>query len=155
MILKRTTKELNTKQLVATYFLVKFISFGSSFFHISMAKVLATTNSEPGYLVLLIHWNGLQILTWVPTCLFVWFDSLRPINNLSVIKGQVFLDWTSTKLGLMFLLKDTTQWRRWGLNQRPLCLKSSTLPLCSLNKRLGLKVLQVQIQDFWKGVSYI
>ena len=41
--------------------------------------------------------------------LFVWFDSLRPINNLSVIKGRVFLVWTSTKLpvGLMFLLKDT------------------------------------------------
>ena len=40
------------------------------------------------------------------TWLFVWFDSLRPINNLSVIKGRVFLGWTSTKLGLMFLLKD-------------------------------------------------
>ena len=38
---------------------------------------------------------------------FVWFDSLRPINNRSVIKGQVFLGWTSTKLGLMFLLKNT------------------------------------------------
>ena len=36
---------------------------------------------------------------------FVWVDSLRPINNLSVIKGQVFLGWTSTELGLMFLLK--------------------------------------------------
>ena len=34
-------------------------------------------------------------------CLFVWFDSLRPINNLSVIKGQVFLGWTASKLGLM------------------------------------------------------
>ena len=43
---------------------------------------------------------------------FVWFDSLRPINNLSVIKGRAFLGWTSAKLGLMFLLKDTTQWRR-------------------------------------------
>ena len=31
--------------------------------------------------------------------LFVWFDSLRPINNLSVKQGQVFLGWTSTKLG--------------------------------------------------------
>ena len=29
------------------------------------------------------------------------FNSLRPINNLSVIKGRVFLGWTSTKLGLM------------------------------------------------------
>ena len=33
------------------------------------------------------------------------FDSLRPINNLSVIKGRAFLGWASTKLGLMFLLK--------------------------------------------------
>ena len=60
---------------------------------------------------------------------FVWFDSLRPINTLSVIKGRVFLGWTSTKLELMFLLKDTTQWRRWGSNPRPLGLESSTLPL--------------------------
>ena len=61
--------------------------------------------------------------------LFVLFNSLRPINNLSVIKGRVFLGWTSTKLGLMFLLKDTTQGRRWGSNPRPFGLESSTLPL--------------------------
>ena len=36
-------------------------------------------------------------------CLFVCFPSLRPINNLSVINGRVFLGWTSTKLGLMCL----------------------------------------------------
>ena len=58
---------------------------------------------------------------------------LRPINNLSVIKGRIFLGWTSTKIGLMFLLKDTTQWRRWGLNLRPFGLESNTLPLSSLN----------------------
>ena len=42
-------KELNTKQLVDTFWLkpwLKLISFGSNFFH--LAKVLATTNSEPG-----------------------------------------------------------------------------------------------------------
>ena len=43
-------KELNTKQLVDTNFWLKpwlkLISFGSNFFH--LAKVLATTNSEPG-----------------------------------------------------------------------------------------------------------
>ena len=27
--------------------------------------------------------------------LFVWFDSLCPINNLSVKQGRVFLGWTS------------------------------------------------------------
>ena len=32
-------------------------------------------------------------------CLFVRFDSVRPINNLSVKQGRVFLGWTSTKLG--------------------------------------------------------
>ena len=43
-------KEFNTKQLVDTTFLLKpwlkLISFGSNFFH--LAKVLATTNTEPG-----------------------------------------------------------------------------------------------------------
>ena len=43
-------KELNTKQLIDTTFWLKpwlkLISFGSNFSH--MAKVLATTNSEPG-----------------------------------------------------------------------------------------------------------
>ena len=32
-------------------------------------------------------------------CLVDWYDSLRPINNLSVKQGRVFLGWTSTKLG--------------------------------------------------------
>ena len=63
------------------------------------------------------------------TVCFGWFGSLLPINNISVLKGPVFLGWTSTKLGLMFLLKDTIQWRRWGSNPRPFCLESSTLPL--------------------------
>ena len=31
--------------------------------------------------------------------IFVWFDSLRHINNLSVKQELVFLGWTSTKLG--------------------------------------------------------
>ena len=44
-------------------------------------------------------------------------------------KGASLPGWTSTKLGLMFLLKDTTQWRRWGSNPRPLGLESNTLPL--------------------------
>ena len=61
--------------------------------------------------------------------LFVWYDSLCPIKTLSVIKGPVFRGWTSTKLGLMFLLKDKTQWCWWGSNPQPLSLESSTLPL--------------------------
>ena len=43
-------KELNTEQLLDTTFWLspwlKLISFGSNIFH--LAKVLATTNSEPG-----------------------------------------------------------------------------------------------------------
>ena len=35
------------------------------------------------------------------TVLFVWFDYLRPINNLSDIKEQDFLGWTSSMLVLM------------------------------------------------------
>ena len=84
--------------------------------------------------------------------LFVWFDSLRPINNLSVIKGRIFLGWTSTKLGLMFLLKDTTQWRRWGSNPRPFGLESSTLSLshCApyLIQRNNISIMQLS-NGFW------
>ena len=35
--------------------------------------------------------------------IFVWFDPLHPINNLSVKQGRVFLGWISTKLGKMCL----------------------------------------------------
>ena len=37
--------------------------------------------------------DAIQIDFW-----FVLFDSLRPINNLSVKQGRVFLGLTSTKL---------------------------------------------------------
>ena len=46
-------KELNTKQLVDTFWLklwLKLISFGSNFFH--LAKVFATINSEAGEVLL-------------------------------------------------------------------------------------------------------
>ena len=62
---------------------------------------------------------------------FVWFDSLPPINDLSVIKGRVFLDWTSSKLGLMFLCKDTKQSRQWVSNLLSQVKHSTTEPLCS------------------------
>ena len=94
---------------------------------------------------------------------FVWFDSLRPINNLSVIKGRVFLGWTTSKLGLMFLLKDTTQWRRWGSNLRPLGLGSSTLPLsyctpilCSNKTRHGEWLGSTeQLTGYINGASHL
>ena len=35
--------------------------------------------------------QGVTFLSEVKYCLFVSFDSLRPINNISVIKGRVFL----------------------------------------------------------------
>ena len=41
--------------------------------------------------------------------LFVCLNYLRPIINLSVIKGRVFQGFSSTKQGLMSLLKDITQ----------------------------------------------
>ena len=50
------------------------------------------------------YWNKVWVA--ILFCLFVWFDSLHPINNLSVIKGRVFLGWTSTKLGLLCLAQE-------------------------------------------------
>ena len=42
-----------------------------------------------------------RLLHKLTFCLFVFvcFDSLRPINNLSAKQGRVLLGWTSTKLG--------------------------------------------------------
>ena len=45
----------------------------------------------------------MRCLVKVHAFLFVWFDSLHPINNLSDIKGRVYLGWTSAKLGVMCL----------------------------------------------------
>ena len=91
------------------------------------------------YKTLVRYWKKMIIIV----CLFVWF--FHPINNLSVIKGRVFLGWTSTKLGIMFLLKDTTQWRRWGSNSaapQSRVKHSTTEPLRSKNDNYNLKVCQ-------------
>ena len=80
---------------------------------------------------------------------FVWFDSLCPISNLSVIKCRVLLGWTSTKLGLMFLLKDTKQWLRWGSNPRPLGLESSTLSDQPRHQLSWIIVFAVSIKKAW------
>ena len=87
------------------------------------------------HFVKMVFFNFFFYLVTSPSA-FIWFGSLGPINNLSVIKGRVFLGWISTKLGLMFLLKDTTQWRRWGSNLWPLGPETSALPLshCAPNK---------------------
>ena len=56
---------------------------------------------------------------------FVWFDSLRPINNISVKPG---LNQFKARINVS-CSRTTTQWRRWGSNSRTLGLESSTLPL--------------------------
>ena len=47
--------------------------------------------------------TGMFVRRNVPYLVFVWFDSLCPINNLSVKQGRIFLGLTSTKLGSMCL----------------------------------------------------
>ena len=39
-------------------------------------------------------------------CLFAWFNSLRPINNISVKQGRVFQGWTNTRQDKFVLFKD-------------------------------------------------
>ena len=60
---------------------------------------------------------------------FVWFDSLCPSQqSISyVVTGLPGLN--QYQATICVLLKDTTQWQRWGSNPRPLGLESSTLPL--------------------------
>ena len=60
------------------------------------------------------YYNDLVQAKFRTRVCFVWFDSLRPINNLSVLKGRVFLGWTSTKLGLMLQRSDAGEARTRG-----------------------------------------
>ena len=74
---------------------------------------------------------------------FVCFGSLRSINNLSVKKGCVFLGWTSTKLGLMFLLKDATPVRLEPAAPRSQVKHSTTEPLHSLGSVCAKVTLKI------------
>ena len=75
------------------------------------------------FLCILQIFSGILWLNYNRICLFVFFDFLCLINNLSVIKERVFLGWTSTKLGLTCLaqghnavtpvrLEPTASWSR-------------------------------------------
>ena len=74
--------------------------------------------------------SDLGLTSWRLCCLFVLFNSLRPINNLSVKQGRVFLGWTITKLGLMCLAQGhnaVTQVRLEPMTPR---LQSIEVELC-------------------------
>ena len=49
--------------------------------------------------------------------LFVWFDCLRPINNLSDIRDRSSCVEPVLSYDYCVLLKDTTQWHWWGSNR--------------------------------------
>ena len=87
-------------------------------------------------------------------CLFVWFDSLHPNNNLSVIKGQVFLGWTSTKLGLMCLAQGHNAVMLVRLDPRHFGLEASTLPLshCTPIKYwIAIINSKTEAMSLWQG----
>ena len=51
-----------------------------------------------GHGLALGHVKDMRGLEKVHAFLFVWLDSLNPVNLLSDIKGRVYLGWTSAKL---------------------------------------------------------
>ena len=76
-----------------------------------------TTQTGEKFAISVIHfWRKNMALYFMFFSCLIWFYTSHQQSENSVIKGRVFLGWTSTKLGLMFLLKDTTQWRKWGSN---------------------------------------
>ena len=109
----------------------------------------------------LVWLNSLWNFYWDIQCFnfvcLIWFFTSHQ-QSLSYI-GMIFLGWTSIEVGLMFLLKDTTQWRQWGLNQRPLGLESSTLPvepLCSLIVLIDpvITIPTLQTKIYWLSRKY-
>ena len=75
----------------------------TNYFDPNDSNTIPQTETDPHTTILTISFMDthakLHPQKWVSSfCLFVWFDSLRPINNLSVKQGRVFLGWTSNKL---------------------------------------------------------
>ena len=75
-------------------------------------------------------------------------ESVLDFYNFRVNHVQFYVDGNTAKLGLMFLLKDTTQWRRWGSNPRPFGIESSTLPLSSLKKYMTILIVVLGIPNW-------
>ena len=61
-------------------------------------------------------------------CLFVWFFTFQSTFFQLCRDRSSYVEAVLNK-DKCVLLKDTTQWRRWGSNPRSLVLESSTLPL--------------------------
>ena len=105
------------------------------------------------YTVTDVHYNYKQQRT-----LFILFNFLRPINNLSVIKGRVFLGWTSTKLGLMCLAQGHnagTPVRLEPAALRSRVTHSTTEPLYSLEDTIGLSKRQWRLNLFVFQIEWI
>ena len=79
----------------------------------------------------LYNWFTVPDFSTVKHILFVWFDSLRPINNLSVKQGRIFLGWTST-----MWLAQGQQRSDAGEALQSLIKHSTTEPLRSLCKHM-------------------
>ena len=60
-----------------------------------------------------------------------------PANIFSVMLGQVFLGWTSTKQGLISLAQGHNTCCRWGSNLQPFYLKSSNFSPLKLYKEIN------------------
>ena len=68
---------------------------------------------------------------------FIWFFTSQSTIFQLCWDGSSWVEPVLSK-DKCVLLKDKTQWRRWGSNLLPLGLESSTLPLCSLQASLCL-----------------
>ena len=92
-----------------------------------------------GHRLALGHVNDMRCLEKVHAFLFVRFDSLHHINNLSDIRRRVYLGWTSAKLGLMGLAQGHNVVTPVNPEPTALGLESSTLPLSHCTSKLQRK----------------
>ena len=102
-----------------------------------------------------VNYHFYPKLLCISSLLFVWFDSFRPINYLSVKQGRVFLGWTSTNYARInvFCSRTTMQWCRWGSNPQPLGQAlyhwATALPYFISLSNFILKFKQVHFTSWW------
>ena len=117
----------------------KELSHPKHMFKLMDKKIIATLRK-----LFLHHHTCIQYLF---ACWFCLFDLILyfPVNNLSVMSGQVFLGRTSTKLGLMCLAQGFACWVMFNDSLLPpvfvcVCVLFKTRPNSALDLRRGSKL---------------
>ena len=127
--------------------LLTFVTFSTDWFE--SIRIFITIYSILSCRMKKKDWKLWDIYMYI----LVWFDSVHPSQQFF---SYVMMGLPGLK-DLYVLLRNTTQWRRWGSNPLPLSLESSTLPLshCAPTGKILMQTTKViLVYHSWSLLYY-